>query len=233
MPGTGVDAVLPTEAWIGVRGGKKWALRLGQMTSNWGLGLLANNGQGYLDQRQTDWFMRTETGDRVLRALALWRPLADSKSRLRGLVLSAAVDRVVADDILMRRDNKSPNFADFNTDERAIQGILASRLYVSERSWFGVYYVYRDQQHADGKWLKVNTLDFAADVSGRLPFGHLRVRGEAVFINGQTTLSPSLSIRSAVRQAAIAAQGHLGISRFGPSSTWPGSPATTTSTTAT
>ncbi|HAN30924.1 MAG TPA: hypothetical protein DCQ06_04950, partial [Myxococcales bacterium] len=211
----GLDAFLPTDAWFGVRKGNSFQFRIGQMTSNWGLGLLANDGRAYLDQRQSDWFVRSETGDRVLRAMAIWRPLADSPSRLRGLVLSAAIDRVVADDILMRRDNQAQNFADLNQEEQAIQGILASRLYVSKKSWFGLYYVFRDQRHDDGKSLRVHTVDLAADLSGRLPFGHLRVRGETVFITGKTTLSPSPDHpEHEVRQAAIAAQGRLDISRL-------------------
>lgn len=215
MPATTFDGFLPTDGWVGIRYGKGFVARAGLMTSNWGLGLLANDGKSYMDGRNRDWFVRSETGDRVLRALVLARPFADSSSTLRGLILSAAMDRVVADDVLMRKTNKATNLLDLNEEEVAMQGIFAARLFVTKQTWFGLYYVYRDQQHSDGKWLKVHAVDLAAHVSSSVAGNPLLLRGEAVMITGDTNLSASPEFpEHTVKQAAIAGQARLDIGQM-------------------
>ncbi len=214
MPGTTFDSYLPTDAWLGLRYSDKMLVRVGQMTSSWGLGLIANDGKGYMDARQQDWFVRSETGDRVMRALVLARPFAGTTSALRGWIITGAIDRVVADDVLLQPDGQGANLWNDGRQEEAVQGIVATRFFVSKQSSFGLYYVYRDQEHKDGNWLKVHAVDAAADLHGKIGKNKLRIRGEAVLITGKTSLSATPDFpEHDVRQAAIAAQGRLTMGR--------------------
>ncbi len=205
-PGDVWSPAMLGEAWAGVAfgdsGDEKVGLRAGLQLSHWGLGLLANDGRSYLAGDASSWFSLPYVGDRVLRS-ALWtRPWAGTNSPLRGLLLSFAVDRVASDDITL--PIRDPGFWAWHNDEVAWQGIFAARMYLSKTDSVGLYYVYRDQQHSDGKWLKVHSADVAADI-GLVERDDLAVRlsAEAVGIVGQTTLGPSPEHpEHAVRQAA-------------------------------
>ena len=193
-PGDIWNPAMLSEAWaglsLGASGNETIGLRSGLQLSHWGLGLLANDGRNYLSGDATSWFSLPYVGDRVLRT-ALWtRPWAGTNSPLRGLLLSFALDRVASDDITLPM--KDPGFAAWNTDEVAWQGIFAARMFLSKTDSVGLYYVYRDQQHSDGKWLKVHSADVAIDL-GLVQTDDLALRlsGEAVGIFGQTTLGPS------------------------------------------
>lgn len=198
-PGDLWNAAQLTEAWAGVSLGERDAervgLRAGLQLSQWGLGLLANDGRSYASDGPGSWFSLPYVGDRVLRTAVWARPWAGTTSNLRGLVLSLAVDRVASDDITLPIAN--PDFMAFHRDEVAWQGIFAARMHLSERDWLGLYYVYRDQRTTGpvgvgGKSLAVHSADLACDV-GLIDRADLTLRfaAESVGIFGTTTLAPT------------------------------------------
>ncbi len=198
-PGDLWNAAQLTEAWAGVslgaRDAEKVGLRAGLQLSQWGLGLLANDGRSYASDGPGSWFSLPYVGDRVLRTAVWARPWAGTTSNLRGLVLSLAVDRVASDDITL--PIVKPGFLALHRDEVAWQGIFAARMHLSERDWLGLYYVYRDQRTAGpvgvgGKSLTVHSADLACDI-GLVDSADLTLRfaAEAVGIVGTTTLAPT------------------------------------------
>jgi hypothetical protein len=200
-PGDVWSPALLSEAYVAAAIGKEptgngvVGLRAGLMLSHWGLGILANDGRGYLKGDATSWFSQPYVGDRVLRA-ALWsRPFANSTSALRGLFVSVAADRVATDDIL--RPAVAPGFFAVHPDDVAWQGIFAGRFFLNKTDWLGVYYVYRDQKlQSDavgaGKGLQIHAVDVAAELDiVRNDRMSLRLSAEAVAITGKTTLGPS------------------------------------------
>ena len=180
LPGGEFDLFVPVEAWIGAEWAKVAGLRAGLMTSQWGLGLVANDGMAVFDDRQTDWFQLPQVGDRVMRTLLWTAPWARGKSSLRGWMFAAAFDRVIRDDI-----------ADSTAGEEALQAVLSSRFYLARDRWVGLYYVFRSQTHEDGKFLRVNVIDLATDLHFGAKGAGLRVQAEGVAILGTTSLAPS------------------------------------------
>ncbi len=180
LPGSGFDEVVPVEAWLAAAWDKSFGLRGGMMTSHWGLGLVANDGMAMFNERQYEWFQQPTVGDRVMRTVAWAMPWRNSTSALRGLWFAAAFDRVMRDDV-----------ANPDLGEEAQQGVLTTRMYLAEDRWLGLYYVYRSQDHDDGKFLRVHVVDVAADLHFGAPGRGLRIQAEGVAIMGTTSLSPS------------------------------------------
>lgn len=206
LPGSDWSAVLPVDAWLGMDWGETIGARAGLMTSQWGMGLVANDGMSMLDDRNEDWFTLPEVGDRVTR-LALWAaPWRGTTSSARGLMFSAALDRVVQDDV-----------ADAAQGETATQAVLATRMFFSKTRWAGLYYVYRSQEHDDGKFLRVHVIDLATDLRFGPKDGGLRVQAEAVSILGATSFAPSPEFpEHDVRQMGLAGRLSWGKARSGP-----------------
>ena len=196
LPGTDFDLFVPVEAWIGADWSRKVGAKAGLMTSQWGLGLVANDGMDMFDERQNDWFQLPQVGDRVMRTLLWTTPWRGTKSKLQGWLFAAAFDRVIRDDV-----------ADSTEGEEALQAVLSTRFYLAKDRWIGLYYVHRSQEHDDGKFLRVNVLDVATDLHFGAKGGGLRIRAEGVAIFGRTSLAPTPEFpEHDVRQLAGAAR---------------------------
>ncbi len=159
----------------------KWAtgvFRVGQQTSQWGLGLLANDGSK--DPGPGD-FGQQGFGMLTYRALLGARPFFTLGGQWR------AIETVFAADLIVRDNN-----ADFIQGDRAFQGVVAVRYAKDEENNFGVYVVYRNQRNiyvVDGGKA---TDAFVANVAGKWEFFKendrvLKLGLEAVAITGTTT----------------------------------------------
>lgn len=132
----------------------KWAsgaFRVGQQTSQWGLGLLANDGSK--DAEAGD-FGQQHFGNLTYRALLVARPLFGRGGAFRAFETALAADLIVRD-----------NFGEFVKGDRAFQGVLAVRFNKDPENNFGVYAVYRNQRNVNvtdgGKATDVVVIDFA------------------------------------------------------------------------
>lgn len=133
----------------------KWAsgaFRVGQQTSMWGLGLLANDGSH--DAEAGD-FGQQHYGNLTYRALLVARPLFGKGGAFRAFETAIAADLIVRD-----------NLAEFEPrGDRAFQGVLALRFNKDPENNFGVYGVYRSQRNIHvtdgGKATDVVVIDFA------------------------------------------------------------------------
>lgn len=126
--------------------------RIGQQTSNWGLGLVANSGA---NDAQAGDFGQAHFGSLTYRALLAGRPLYSLGGTWRAIEVIAAAD-------LLWKDNN----ADFNLGDRAFQGVLALRFKVDDDHYAGFYGVYRRQRAVGvdngGRQTDALVLDFAA-----------------------------------------------------------------------
>lgn len=159
----------------------KWAsgaFRVGQQTSHWGLGLLANDGG--MDPTAGDFGMQ-HFGNLTYRALLVARPLFGRGGAFRAFETALAADLIVRD-----------NFGEFAKGDRAFQGVIAVRFNKDPENNFGVYAVYRNQRNINvtdgGKSTDAVVLDFA----GRWQFmkrrnAEFKVGWELVGITGTTT----------------------------------------------
>ncbi len=132
----------------------KWAtgaFRVGQQTSNWGLGLLANDGAS--DPGAGD-FGQQHFGNLTYRALLAARPVYGWGGNWRAFEVALAADLIVRD-----------NFGEFAKGDRAFQGVLALRFNKDAENNFGVYAVYRNQRNVNvtdgGKATDAIVIDFA------------------------------------------------------------------------
>ena len=132
----------------------KWAsgaFRVGQQTSMWGLGLLANDGGK--DPEAGD-FGQQHFGNLTYRALLAARPLFGRGGAFKAFETVLAADLIVRD-----------NFGEFARGDRAFQGVLALRFNKDTDNNFGVYAVYRNQRNINvtdgGKATDVVVIDFA------------------------------------------------------------------------
>ncbi|MEW5737294.1 MAG: hypothetical protein AB1938_00120 [Myxococcota bacterium] len=159
----------------------KWAsgaFRVGQQTSNWGLGLLANDGGK--DPEAGD-FGQQQFGNLTYRALLAARPLFNKGGAWRAFETAFAADLIVRD-----------NFGEFARGDRAFQGIIALRFAKDADNNLGVYVVYRNQSNiyvTDGG---KKTQAFVFDFAGKWEFikraeRSLKVGWEIVGIGGTTT----------------------------------------------
>lgn len=202
----GWTTVEPRMLWAELR--TPWAVvRLGQMGSHWGMGLLANDGTdpGRPPLEGPHWVERFGdrwNGDLVDRILVATTPLAPfTHGDLGDLVLAVGADFVYQDDQ-----------ASFLDGDEAWQ-IVGSILYPGEEVWLGSYVARREQIDRDGERLSVT----AFDVYGRwlAPLyrlgADLRLQAEAVLVLGETDrLRPVSSPDGvAVRQLGWAARAEV------------------------
>jgi hypothetical protein len=156
------------------------AFRVGQQTSQWGLGLLANDGAR--DSEAGD-FGQAQFGNLTYRALLSARPFFGLGGPWKAVETSVAADLIVRD-----------NLAEFTLGDRAFQAVVALRFAKDAEHFVGVYGVYRNQRNvhvpaADGG--KATDV-FVVDVAGRwqlLKRGKrsFKVGFEAVGLAGTTT----------------------------------------------
>ncbi len=194
LPDSRWQTVLFQEAWLGAQYGKLAGVRAGLMTSHWGLGLVANDGGNGHSLERNDWFTPSRSGDRVMRVAVSFMPLIDTASVARGLWLTLAADAVI--------DDENARWID---GDRAMQIVGAGRLYLAKEQWLGLYAVHRSQRTSGGADLAVNVVDAALDLDQRVQGHGLRTQGEAVYIGGTTSLSPTPDFPTHRLQQAAAA----------------------------
>jgi hypothetical protein len=164
-------------------GGLLGLLRVGQMTSQWGLGIVANSGA-----EDGDPFGHARHGDRVFRALWAVRPL----QHLGSGPISDNLVVALAGDAVDRDDN-----ADYDRGDRAYQAI-ASVAWRAHRRAVGVYFVRREQTDADGDHVEATVGDLFLRYrrSFRIakgPRGVLELSAEGALVRGSTDRATSLS----------------------------------------
>ncbi len=178
---------------------KTGLFRVGQQTSDWGLGMLANAGEN--DPAAGD-FGETHFGDSTYRALLAGRPFFSLGGAWRAIEPALAVDLIVRD-----------GTADFSNGDRAFQGIFALRFAVDSERYFGFYIVQRHQT-AVGVTDGARAMDVTViDVAGKWHFlrndwRDLYLGFEAAGVTGSTTLGRTdTAPEYAVRQFGAAVKG--------------------------
>lgn len=145
----------------------------GFMTSHWGLGLLANDGDhGW--QPGSAYFGDPRGGDRVLRGYLATGPWTGAD-----LFLLAGYDVVQGDDVMLG-------------DDEARQIIAAATIGFRRPRTLGVYAAFREQETADGKVTEVTAVDVYGKWTGRI--GERVVyttEVESALVVGTTELAPS------------------------------------------
>ncbi len=185
----------------------KWAtgaFRAGLQTSDWGLGLLANNGAK--DPEAGD-FGQKQFGTLAYRALIAARPFFGAGGAARAVETAVAVDMVVRD-----------ASAEFARGDRALQGVLALRFKKDDEHHAGLYVVYRSQTNVDVVDGGKKTDVWVIDAAGQWEFlrrgrRSAKVGFEALGITGTTTQARNLNADVLqVRQAGAALKSSY---RFG------------------
>ncbi len=180
-----------------------WVVRAGQQASNWGLGLVANNGGSDAAPGE---FGDARFGDLTWRAALVGRPFYGMGGLWR------AVEPILAADLIVRDDT-----ADFSAGDRALQGVFALRFNADADRNFGVYTVYRRQRAVNGPDADARSTDaFVIDVAGRWKWRNeatgleTKLGAEAALITGRTTQSradtaPEYALRQlgAVAKASV------------------------------
>ena len=159
----------------------KWnsgLVRVGQQTSNWGLGLLANDGAH--DAEAGD-FGQKHFGNLTWRALLAARPFYGLGGAAR------AVEALVAGDLIVR-----DNFGEFSKGDRAFQAVFALRFAKDNENNLGFYAVYRNQRNAFVTDGGKATDAFILDLAGKWQFikeahRELKLGFELVGITGTST----------------------------------------------
>ncbi|MHC4836980.1 MAG: alginate export family protein [Planctomycetota bacterium] len=167
----------------------------GFMTSDWGLGLVANAGANRWRPGSAS-FVNPRQGDRVLRGFVAsgpWTPI--------GLVVLAGFDAVQSDDRLLDGDEAQQmvaavRFGD-HENKRGPRG--------------GVYYARRMQEAEDGQETTANAFDLFGAWDGRAGGMDIRAAVEAVLVAGETELGPNPDFQTHdVLQMGAAAQVGVG-----------------------
>jgi len=148
--------------------------RIGEQTSQWGLGILANGGE----DDPGELFSHRTRGDLVQRALFATKPL----KLFSGAPVADKIIFAAGADLVYRDENA------YLLDEDVAFQYLGSLLYRDERFEGGAYVVYRDQEDATGATLDV----LAVDVAGKfnLPLtARLSLTGgaEVAWLTGSST----------------------------------------------
>jgi hypothetical protein len=158
------------KAFLTVALKRNFALAAGITTSDWGLGLIANNGQRKA-QPGSAAFTDPRGGDTVLRVLVAGGTAA--------LQVFAAADQVIEDDVLLEGD-----------EARQVVGGLKVR--DGKKLEAGLYGVHRVQTSSAGKETRVTVIDAYGAFEHELsPYLHLKIGGEFAAIFGTTELGPS------------------------------------------
>lgn len=159
--------------YVRVDAGEYLAMAGGYMTSHWGLGMLANDGDhGWTPGSAR--FSDPRFGDRVIRAWIGSQPLTDYR-----VVLRLAYDDVQNDDILRKGDD-------------AYQYIISARVGDSQPTQAGIYVVYRDQESNQNREFEAWAIDVMALHSFEWQgVGTIKLGAEGAVITGDTNLGPS------------------------------------------
>lgn len=167
-------------------------LEAGLVTSHWGLGLLANNGES------DPLFGRADFGDRVVRLRATGITSGDNTPRR--LFLTAAADLVIDDEIASVSDGQT-----------AVQGIVSALLVEGEQR-LGAYLVGRSQDEAEpGRHTDAGVLDlFATRVIPVGSAGFLHFAGESAGLLGVTSRTTTYNARDRIGVASLGATAEVG-----------------------
>ncbi len=179
----------------------------GVMTSNWGLGLVANDGAHGWEPGSAR-FTDPRGGDRMLRAF-----IGTGPQTPYGLVVLVAADKVLEDDFLLSSSQVQPGVG----GDSAAQFLGIVSLGRPGDTWAGAYAAYRDQTSADGRWLHATALDLSGTTRHALGnSANLWVGGEAAYIFGATSLTgtPTNGVQG-LRQFGAAMRANLDLGRFG------------------
>jgi len=176
-------------------------IELGLVTSQWGLGILANDGN------QEPLFGRNDLGDRVLRLRFTGRPLYANDEPgpyANKLLLTGAFDVVFDDEAASLMDG-----------QLAMQGIVSLFLYDPGHCSHGLYVVYRNQREAnDEGTTDVVVIDGYADRT--IHFGEsttsLRLAVEGAVILGRTSRALTYQAPDELR---VASGGIVGVATLG------------------
>ncbi|MEE2828781.1 MAG: hypothetical protein VX498_06315 [Myxococcota bacterium] len=176
-------------------------IELGLVTSHWGLGMIANDGD------HDPFFGRNDLGDRTLRLRFTGRPLyarAEPGPNAGKFLLTGAFDLVFDDDV-----------GSLLKGQLAFQGIVSALYFDPGHSSHGVYVVYRNQQEAEGEGLtSVLVVDGYADrVFSLGESATLRLALEAAGIFGRTSraLTYNAPDELTVASVGLAGQATLGL----------------------
>lgn len=183
-------------------------LRVGQMSFNWGLGLIANDGNN-MDRFGDLKFGDDGIGSIQERILFATKPLARTDGPGKDLVVAVAADFVFRDPI-----------ANLRKGDIAGQGILVVRWEPADRpgNWIGIYGAYRNQRSADDHdgikgddKLEVGVVDFAGQGYRYLRDGFAVLGAfEVAAIAGRTTFAKGEFDKQQVVQAGAAIRGYIG-----------------------
>ncbi len=179
--------------------GAKWAshgFEVGLVTSDWGLGMLANGGD------RDPWFGQNEFGDRVVRARFTGRPLHSQAGHEtpNALNVTGAFDLVLADDTTNLVDDQ----------QLTLQGIFSVLWLEPKTARHGVYLVLRNQRELVEQ---TNTTVFVADgladqwVDLGTSGGRLRIAAEGALIVGSTDRSTTYNSRDKLTVVSGAVTG--------------------------
>lgn len=202
MPERGTITTQTRQAFARAIIGKAVIVGAGIMTSNWGLGLVANDGaHGWTPGSAT--FTDPHGGDRVLRGLVSTVPLTDL-----GLMVAAGFDRVWDDDALLTTDELPKGVG----SDTAYQALVAVTL-GHDKPWnAGVYAVGRSQSTTDGRKLDVVVVDATGQTSLKLGEKmNLLLAGEAAFVGGYTDLAAPVGLKTKPGVTQFGAVGRAGI----------------------
>lgn len=185
VPVPRADAAQLREAYLEYR----WstgAIRLGQQTSQFGLGILSQSGAK--DSEAGD-FGHARFGSLAWRALAVARPFFSWGGAWRAVEPIAAADLVVRD-----------STANFYEGDRAFQGIIGVRFNADADRILALTAIYRRQRAEDAPGGERATDVFVVDLSAKWAFKRLTLGFELAMIAGTTTQgrtveSPLMQVR--------------------------------------
>lgn len=144
----------PRAAYVEYR--SLFLIRAGLQLSQFGMGIVANGGA----DPTTDLFNQRDGGDRGLRALLGFKPFAFGEASRKLKAITVAV----GGDMVYRDDNAS--FVDGDRARQFVSSLFyedVNRFNPEQTRFLGAYFAYRDQNDADGDFLRVS----AIDLSGR------------------------------------------------------------------
>ncbi len=172
--------------------GRYLHLFAGFMTSDFGMGMIANDGtRGWTPGSAS--FNDPRGGDRVLRGMLASGPITPAS-----MVIGLGYDVVQGDDILLDGD-------------KAQQIVGAIRVGVGKKYSGGVYVAYRMQESSLGSTLDGLAIDATAAADFELTDSmRLKVEMEAAVITGETSLAPSVDFpEHKILQLGAAARASL------------------------
>jgi hypothetical protein len=174
-------------------------LRVGQMGSNWGLGIVTNDGSG------TPTFGEHRSGDIMERAQFITKPFLTAthgnSSFAENTILAFGGDLVLQD----------PN-AWLVNGQTAVQGVAALAYRLSEDRMVGLYYAYRYQTDTDDTFIRASVLD--AYGTWHWPLGDLArayAAAEGAWILGSTSRFLTDAAPGAVGVNAIGGAARAGV----------------------